>query len=270
MRVYFILFFALNIFCKCNSQMVRFCGYEALHNKTSKISIENIKIKNTVQKYYLKSVGKNDSLIEKYEVVLDKKIKLIHRFPTLATKMATMDTELDSLFLFNSSFCIQKLLNDTITINPEIRKAYYLYEGQEKFLLIEGAYADDRERSNIHWVLVFNITNTNKIKFLRHDFESNVFAFSNKYLGDFNNDGLIDFCFLSNDSIRVYNIKEDRLVELNNYFLTLNHKDSFYYIDLKKSKWFYDINSNKNSCRNTSEKPRSYNYPDYLEMSTQH
>lgn len=260
----FFILFIITVACSTLfSQKKIFCGYEVLHNKTSIVSIENVEIKYNVNEYFLKTHNPIDSIVEKYKVVLNDKIRLIHRFPTLTTKLETMNTELDSLNLFNSSFCIQKLLNDSITINPEVRKVYLFHENKEKFILIEGAYADSHDKSNIHWVLLFNISDTNKVKFIHRDFTNNVFAFSNDYLGDFNSDGVIDFCFLNNNKIRVYNIKGDKLIELSDYYLSFSQNKNIYYLDLNKSNWFYNINKNckKKKEKSGLKKEKTYIFP---------
>jgi len=63
-------------------------------------------------------------------------------------------------------------------------------------------------------------------------------------LGDFDYDGIIDICFFQGDTIKVFNIHSEKLIQLKEKYLFVERTNNqhIYCIDLSKSNWFYKLN----------------------------
>jgi hypothetical protein len=275
MKLIYAALFSVLFLCHSKAQQIRFCGYETLHNRSSHIPSEKISLKLTAENYAVKDtdlVGL-DTLVDKYKINLNPGIGLIQVSPTLATKL-WLDTESDSLSVYTSRFCIRELMHNKDIGEPEIRKAYFLNQKEQKILVIIGTDVTDRAKNNWRWVLLFDVTDPDNVSLIQRDKTNFIYAFGDDFFGDFNRDGRIDFCFIAQDQtkisglsstgeINVFNIEGGKLIKIEDYSLKVSQKEHKYYLDRNNSKWFYKLPKHilhSNTTNYNQEKP--YLYPD--------
>jgi hypothetical protein len=268
-----------------------FYSYDLLHRNNTKIVAKKIKLAYDVFIDSVHTDFKNE--VRFYRVPLDTTIGITHISPGNAARTGGIfdirprtpgvilapEFPNDTFIIANNYFCAQEILNDTLYTAPQIAEAFVLEENERKYLLLNTI------NDNLRYIffcqsLLFDISNDKKIVPIKSTFCNYIFSSKQPtYIGDFNQDGKIDFCFLCQDpniieknlEINVYNIHNNSFVLLDNYHLTLKQVAdtlSAYYIDASKSKWFYPLS---NFFNYYSDKTREfeiyfdstayYNYP---------
>jgi hypothetical protein len=269
-RIIIILFFSLN----AKAQDVNFRNYNQLHKKNTKINISNKRIHPVVLEDSIQVLSYTvnlDSSIFSYRIGLNKKLAIQHLTPDFTTRFHTFEQNIDTLSIMNTVFCIQETLLDTNYIYPIINKILLLKEKKIIYLVVNiFDYNDRTER--FYKTLIFNISDKNNIVNVSNKYCNIIFASDTNYMGDFNKDGIIDFCFICDNlkdnslvdeegymRINVYNISNNNIFELKNYYLFIKGNNDHYFIDTDKSKWFYKIKKTTKS-RKFNFKPQTVFY----------
>jgi hypothetical protein len=271
---------------------IPFYSYDLLHRNNTKIAAKKIKLAYDVFIDSVRTDFKNK--VRFYRVPLDTTIGITHISPGNEARYLgeTFDIESraagvrlapelrnDTFIIANNYFCAQEILNDTLFTAPHIAEAFVLEENGKKYLLL-NTVNDDLRYVFFCQSLLFDISNDKKIVPIKSTFCNSIFSSKQpNYIGDFNQDGKIDFCFLCQDpniieknlEINVYNIHNNSFVLLDNYHLTLKQVAdtlSAYYIDASKSKWFYPLSNFFNYYSNETrefevyfDSTAYYNYP---------
>jgi len=99
---------------------------------------------------------------------------------------------------------------------------------------------------DVSFVMMFNITEENNVKCVFSDYQN--CGINN--IGDFNKDGNLEIaslhsCCSGDDTLKCYSFVSDSAKLLKDYFLVLKYRieNGISYIDLKHSKWFFDLHS---------------------------
>ncbi len=161
---------------------------------------------------------------------------------------------------FNLVEWINKSTNNSISYIDPIVNAIYkieLEQNDKKYILIQ---IDDIKRMGVHkyfWVFLFEIQDKKIENTFCLNHKGSILRSSPNYLGDFNYDGFLDFLHLDllEDSIKFYNIEEDRMVRNYNNFLIIedctveDYRETELTINRTKSKWEFCLDSIYNGCQ---------------------
>jgi hypothetical protein len=264
------LFFSFN----AKAQYVNFCNYNQLHKKNTKINIINKHIRTVVLEDSIQvlSYAVNlDSSIFSYRIGLNEELAIQHLMPDVTTRFHTFEQNIDTLLIMNTAFCIQEKLLDTNSTYPIIKEILLLKEKNKKYIIISIFNYNDRTE-RLYETLIFNVSDKKNIINVSNTYCNTIFASDINYIGDFNQDGVIDFCFIcdslkDNDIVdengyirmNVYNISDNNLIKMNNYYLFIKVNNDHFFIDTDKSKWFYKIKTTTKS-RKFKFKPRKVFY----------
>jgi hypothetical protein len=259
------LILILFLFNPLFSQNILFCGCEQLVGG-NKIKKKELKLNKKIEVYKNDNNVKGFNSLEKNIVNLNEEFELVHVFTSLSTKLETMvNIDFDSIYLFGSKFSIQKIVNDSNCVNTEVSKSFFINDRESNFLILEGTLEVEKKSNYYkHWVTIFNITDKSNIFLIKNAENHRTFGFLENYINDFNNDGIIDFCFIENDEIKFYSLINNSLVELKDIYYPLKKIKDYYYINLSNSKYNYILpkNCSKNKLKLKLNKlPNQYIYP---------
>lgn len=221
-----------------------FTNFSDIHNKHTRLKISKIKLNFIAKKIDTQQLYSNNI------IVLNKDIELSHIYPNYEDRISTFQQMVDTLVIKNKRFCIQQLLNDTVSnIYPNIVQAYLVKQKEQNILCVEGLFMDDVEVSHKRWILFFDLTDIKNIIHIKSICNTR-YATNTDFLGDFNNDGNIDVCLFNGDTINVFNIHNNTLVQSRKYYLVTERlgNEHIYCVNLNHSNWFYDLKSN--NCGN--------------------
>jgi hypothetical protein len=260
---------------------IPFYSYDLLHRNNTNIAAKKIKLAYDV---FIDSVRTDfKHKLRFYRVPLDTTIGITHISPGNAARTGGIfdirprtpgvilapEFPNDTFIIANNYFCAQEILNDTLYTAPKIVEAFVLEENERKYLLLNTMDAD-LMRILFYQSSLFDISNDKKIVPIKFSCCNSIFPSKQpNYIGDFNQDGKIDFCFLCQDEdgdvkpeiMNVYNISDYSFVLLDNYHLTLKQVAdtlSAFYIDASKSKWFYPLSNFFNYYSNETRKFEVY------------
>ena len=205
-------------------------------------------------------IHSNDSFeIPKYCSSLNKSLNLKHKYSYFGMR-DIIGVNTDTLYLLDTTYCIQSLLNDSI-ICPGIIAAYKMALQHKKYLLLIVRDECTNGMDNFNWDLLFDISDRHIVKWIPLNMDNellkpyygNFLNTTPTYFGDFNNDGALDLCFYSKNYIIPYAIKNDSAVIIPDHYLKISNSDSEGWciaIDLSQSKWFSPIISKHISGEN--------------------
>lgn len=276
-KIITLILFSLSFYV----QEIDFLRYAQLHTKNTHVRAKQLKIDVDMRIDSIDAVPgapELDSLKPLYKIMLNKEFKIIHQMPDYSDRIATFDQNIDTLLIMDKKFCIQELLHDTNYYEPNIRNLLLLKEKNRTYLVVSFLYLGGKYEY-FHEILLFDVTKKDSVFAITNKGCNMVFVAGNDFIGDFNQDGIIDFCFLSfneeydkdvikhwNTFIYVYNVANNEMIKLKNYHISLNRNIYSHTYRTFDVEWFFPLKEHppKQEFKFIKNKNRLYPYDVHL------
>ncbi|MCU0322879.1 MAG: hypothetical protein MUE72_10710 [Chitinophagaceae bacterium] len=242
LKIIIIAFLSLVYFNSCSHQDESEIAFS--YDLFSKYAVKSLDI----SEYNTTVIPLSDSS----SLVCDKNLKINLKICSPRTKANTNPFIFrDFIVLHNKKFNIDSLYyskefnNDSKFGRYVAIKTYQFTFNQDKFLVI---YLSDLSYPSAYTVglpLLFNITNPKNVIYIPTKFQND---YDNKCLGDFNGDNRLDFIYwhFFADTLKCYTLIDNKFQLIKDRFLILKIKNyKTYFIDVKKSKWFFRLKNSK-------------------------
>lgn len=259
-----LVFIGLLVSCQVNSQTNKIEVYTEVDSTSKKIfphddfgqyswdTLSDYERFNSVKriKFYNQGDFQSDSLSS--DLLLSKSHQI-----TLRSKWG-MDVHQDTIFVRNQYFSVNSLLgfsdiDSILSANIEANANTYCVRIKDKsfIVIVSESECCPLSRFPIFNSFLLDITDTSHVT--AHGFH---LSFLKKnWLGDFNNDGIIDIAIFENkdvinqneegnvEKITVYNYINNKFVKNENYYLITQYDttENKTYVNTEKSKWFFPL-----------------------------
>jgi len=201
-----------------------------------------------------------------FNIVIDQVMPIINYDPLDLTN-GTVKRENSFITILNKKFNIDQLYSPLVD-HPLVHVVHVVYKIQLKERIFFVFYVNmDANRSRGSYRPLFFEVTDHKVRYLPLPIEYEIPTLCSGYFNDFNKDGNLDcICFqleldknnLWTSKICFYTLLEDKFIRSSDFELVMRYyqKDMIneegfsspmtgYYIDLKRSKWFFSLEKEK-------------------------